>query len=179
MLGAGEQQRRLVHDPARHPDGPLLGTPADLGQLQTGRSEIGGGAEGQRDRDLERSGGRQAGAWRQVGDDATAEADRRPAGCSELYCDRGHVPGPPLALVPILSVCRHDGRLGKTVGFELDRVPAHRSCHGHAALDRHREDESAAVVRVLPDQVDAARGAEGALHVDCCRHTAGDATRAG
>ena len=82
-----EHARRLVEDPARDADRAQLGALARERELERLELEVRDRAEGERDPDLERGGGREPGPGRQVRVDGGDEPDRRAAEGGELRRD--------------------------------------------------------------------------------------------
>src|SRR5581483_9036137 len=149
---AAEDARRLVEDPHRCPYRTHLGPPARLGELERRQGPLGGGTQRDRDGDLERGRRREARSGRNGRLDPPAEPRGRAAERGELGRHGLGVSSPGLARRP------------EAVGHELERVRACRDVDANAELDRERQDEAAAVVRVLADQVDAARSPGGDAH---------------
>ena len=140
--GAGQ----LVHDPARHPRGPVLGPLAQSGQRHGRSREV----ERQRHRHLERRRGRQARSDGQVGGDLADEALLRP----HLRDDPGDVARPRRRdRGRILDVERNDRALGLLRRAQLDPVAAPLPRHRRAPVDGHRQYQPAGVVGVVADQV--------------------------
>jgi hypothetical protein len=143
VAGASQQRGRLVQQAARHPDRALLRTAAELGELEAVDLAPLCVAERERRGHLERGRRGQACARGEVRDDPPAEAGRRP----ELGGDRAHVAAPALVGAEALR-------------GEVDLLAAGLADDGDSEVQRDREHEPAAVVRVLADQVDAPGRAE-------------------
>ena len=94
-VGPAEDARRLVEDPARHPDRPQLGPLAGEGELERLELEVGRRAEREGDPHLERGGRGEAGTGRHGRVDPRGQAERRSAETGELGGDRLAVACPP------------------------------------------------------------------------------------
>jgi hypothetical protein len=149
--GPAEQRRCLVEDPGRNSDRPPLRPLAGERELERIELELGRRAQCEPECDLERARRAQACAARQVRLERAFDTDRRASEVRELGRDRGDVAAPAVRSaaavgcdVDLLAVRDQDDPVGRT-DRELD-----------AQVDRGRQDEAAAVIRVLADEIDAA-----------------------
>ena len=156
---AAEERCSLIHDPAGDADRTQLGSPARERQLDWLQREIRDRAERKADRDLERRRGAQAGARRQIRLYGSCDADRGPPELGQFGCHGRRVPAPTAS--PACSVGRDFDRVAAGDKGDplrlLDR-------HANADVDGDRQHEPARVVRVVPDQIDAARRPEAPSH---------------
>ena len=159
VLGAPEQRRRLVENAGRHPDRALLCPLTRAYQLERLELEICNRTERKREHDHERPGRAEARSARKVGIDVALDPDGGPPEVSELLGYGGDVAAPTAHLAAAVRSYLCD------FAVRDERDPGRRrDGDADAELDRDRQDEAAAVVGVLADQVDPARSPEALLH---------------
>ena len=163
-LVGSEQARRLVEDPARNAHGPQLRPLAEEGELERLELEVGDGAERERERHLEGGGRREPRSGREVGRDRARQADRGPTCVGELGGHRLRVSRPsPSARAA--SVGGDGLRSPVPLGLERDLPLRANGCEPDPVLDRDGQDEPAAVVGVLADEVDPPRRPDAELRL--------------
>ena len=166
-LGRSEEARRLVEDAARDSHRPELRPLAEEGELERIELEVGNRAERERNRHLEGSGRREPRSRGKVGRDRARQANRRPAGIAELGGDPLHVSRPSVGARAV-SVGGDGLRFAVDLGHERDLALRSSRCEPDAVLDRDGQNEPAAVVGVLPDQVDPPRRPDAELRFSHC-----------
>jgi hypothetical protein len=165
---AVEQERRslqaeqgcgLVEDSGRNSDGAPLGALAGERELERIELEVGGSAQRERHHDLEGPRGTESGAPREIGVERALDPNRGTSESGEFLGDARHITAPTTHLAA--PVRRELDRFARRA--ELDAFCG-LGLKPDAELDRDREDEPAAVVGVLADQVDASGRPETESH---------------
>jgi|GEM_PF-4910439 len=137
VVGATEDRGGLVHDPGRHPDGPVLGRPAQCGEVQRLQGETTRLAQRHGDHDLERGRGGQPRALGQVRGDGPGDTHRCSSDEVELGSDSRDEPAEPL-LRGLAAVGWHVDDLLRAVGAEPDAVAAELTGQRDTAIDGRR-----------------------------------------
>lgn len=156
---APEQRCSLVEDAGGHADRSLLGTLTGPREVEWLKLEVRDRAERECHDYLQRSRGAEAGPAREIRFHDTLEADRRTTELGQPLGDSRDVATPASRVAGPVRVQVHRFPLGdegdplRGPGGQLD-----------TQMDRDRQDEPAAVVRVLPDEIDAPRCPETLRH---------------
>ncbi len=164
FAGGGDGQ--LVHDAAGHAGELVLGLLRQPGRAPRIPRQIGDGAEGPSDGNLERRRRGQPGAGRHLARDREVRATERVARPEHRPRDAGDVAEPsaagtaPVGLgrgAALQVVERQLARLAELGGVGAQHaILARNKGDGDVAINRHRQDETVVVVGVLADQVDPA-----------------------
>jgi hypothetical protein len=154
-VAAPERARELVHAPARHADELALGAPGQARALGGREPEAAGGIEQRRDRHLERGRAREAGLARQVARQREVEARHGQRLAAKRFDHARHVVEPATAALAAAGLDLAGGAERGGVDPQ-SRVAAARGHRDRRAVDRARQHETAVVIGVLADQVDAA-----------------------
>ena len=155
-FAGSEQARGLVEDAARDAHRPQLGPLAEEGEFERIELEAGDRAQRERDRHFEGGGRREPRSRREVGRDRAPHSDRGSTSVGELGGHRLHVARP--SLYSRAAPVGGDGLSAPVaLGQEHDLALGGGGREPDAVLDRDGQDEPAAVVGVLADEVDPPR----------------------